>query len=129
MRLYLSAVVAFVISCSLPANAELLGAEWINEAELKKQSAFARQHNLLLTELRCRFAEGVENPGRSNVIFRADFTRTETAQPWGWTFDANAPLEGPERQARSAGFEIAYEDYFEISGVTWVRCRVWRLPQ
>lgn len=110
------------------ANAELLGKEWITEAEVKKQSAFARKHGLILNELRCRFQEGVENPGRGDVIFRADFGQVEQPIGWGWTFDANAPLAGPEQQARAAGFEVAYEDYFEISGVTWVRCKVWHQP-
>ncbi len=122
----------FVVTCLFAictsVQAELLGAEWIDEAELKKQSNFARQHGLQLNKLSCRFAEGVENPGRSDVIFRADFTQPNTPQPWGWTFDANATLEGPERQARSAGFSVVYEDYYEISGVTWVRCRVWHRP-
>ena len=128
MRTRLLAIFGMFLGFCVPLNAELLGAEWIDEAELKKQSAFARQHGLLLVKLVCRFANGVKNPGREDVIFRADFSQTESPQPWGWTFDANAPLEAPEKQARSAGFEVAHEDYFEISGVTWVRCKVWHRP-
>lgn len=112
-----------------PAGAGLLGEEWITEAEVKKQSAFARQNNLILNELRCKFKEGVDSPGRGDVLFRADFEIASRPIGWGWTFDANAPLAGPEQQARAAGFEVAYEDYFEISGVTWVRCKVWHQPQ
>lgn len=111
------------------ASAELLGREWITEAEVKKQSAFARQNNLLMKELKCKFKEGVESPGRGDVLFRADFEQSTRPVGWGWTFDANAPLIGPEQQAISAGFEVAYEHYFEISGVTWVRCKVWHLAQ
>ena len=108
-----------------PATSELLGKEWIPEAEVKKQSAFARQHNLVLVGLNCRFREGVENPGRDDVLFRADFERFENPIGWGWTFDANAPNRAVEEQARSGGFSVAAEDYFEITGVTWVRCKVW----
>ena len=110
------------------AGAELLGKEWITEAELKRQSAFARKNRLLLADLQCKFREGVENPGRADVIFRADFELVDRPVGWGWTFDANAEMEGPEAQARAAGMELASEDYFEISGVTWVRCRVWQQP-
>ncbi len=112
-----------------PATAELLGEEWITEAEMKKQSAFARQHNLLLVGLNCKFKEGIENPGREDVVFRADFEQVFPAQAWGWTFDANARIRGPEKRAEAAGFVVAAEDYFEISGVTWVRCKVWHRPQ
>lgn len=111
-------------------QAELLGEEWINEAEMKRQSAFARQHNLLLVGLNCKFNEDVESPGRSDVLFRADFKMIDQPIGWGWTFDANAPLRGPEAQAKAAGFVVAAEDYFELTGVTWVRCKVWhRQPQ
>lgn len=119
----------FMVFAAQSASAELLGAEWITEAEMKHQSSFARRHNLLLVGLNCKFREGAENPGRDDVLFRADFEQVFPAQAWGWTFDANAELPGPERRARSAGFEVAAEDYFEISGVTWVRCKVWHRPQ
>jgi hypothetical protein len=95
---------------------------------MKKQSAFARQNNLLLNSLRCKFNETVENPSRSDVLFRADFERPPTPQAWGWTFEANAPLKGPEQQALAAGFVVASEEYFEVTGVTWVRCKVWHRP-
>ena len=110
------------------SNAELLGEEWIDEAEMKKQSNFARKHRLLLTSLNCKFKDGVENPGRSDVIFRAEFEQPENPIGWGWTFDANAPNRAAEQQAKNAGFELATEDYFEITGVTWVRCKVWHRP-
>ncbi|MEO1141656.1 MAG: hypothetical protein AAFW66_04840 [Pseudomonadota bacterium] len=110
------------------SNAELLGEEWIDEAEMKKQSNFARKHRLLLTRLNCKFKEGIENPGRSDVIFRAEFEQPQSPIGWGWTFDANAPNRAAEQQAKSAGFELATEDYFEITGVTWVRCKVWHRP-
>ena len=126
---YLVAVVMILSAPINRASAEFLSKEWIKEAELKKQSAFARQHNLQLIKLSCRFPADVDNPGRSDVIFRAEFKQSESPQPWGWTFDANAPLRGPEEQAKSAGFTVAHEDYFEISGVTWVRCKVWHRPE
>lgn len=116
------------ILSATPSSAALLGDEWITEAEMKKQSAFARQNNLLLNSLRCKFDETVENPGRSDVLFRADFERPQTPQAWGWTFEANAPLKGPEQQAKAAGFIVASEEYFEVTGVTWVRCKVWHRP-
>jgi len=109
----------------LNANAELLGEEWINEAMMKKQSAFARQHNLVVTDLKCKFREGVENPGRKDVLFRADFIQTQMPVPWGWTFDANAPNLAAEENAKKAGFVVAGEDYYELTGVTWVRCKLW----
>ena len=101
---------------------------WITEAEMKQRSAFARQNRLMLVGLNCKFREGIENPGREHVLFKADFEQVSTPLPWGWTFDANQALPGPENQARAAGFEVATEDYFEITGVTWVRCRVWHRP-
>ena len=107
----------------------LLGDEWISEAELKRQSAFARSNSLLLSSLQCRFREGVSNPQRKDVIFRAEFEQTSNPVAWGWTYDANAPIPGAEENARAAGLVIASEDYFEISGVTWVRCRIWQRPQ
>ena len=111
------------------ARGQLLGKEWIDEAEMKRQSHFARQNNLVLVRLGCRFKKGVADPGRDDVIFRAEFEQTALPVGWGWTFDANAPLRGPEEQAKAAGFQLASEDYFEISGVTWVRCKVWhRFP-
>ncbi len=129
-RICFASVVCAALGAAMhPVSAGLLGEEWITEAEVKKQSAFARKNNLILNELRCKFREGVENPGREDVIFRADFEISPWPIGWGWTFDANAPLVGPEQQARAAGFEVAYEDYFEISGVTWVRCKVWHQPQ
>jgi len=128
MRFRLLLVSLILVLISFPANSELLGKEWISEAEMKRQSNFARQHSLALMELRCKFREGVENPGRQHVLFRADFSQVQPAIAWGWTFDANAPQNGPEQQAKDAGFELASEDYFEISGVTWVRCKVWHRP-
>lgn len=122
------ALIFCALFVSTPSYAELLGAEWITEAEMKKQSAFARQNNLLLKSLRCKFNEAVENPGRSDVLFRADFEVPPVPQAWGWTFDANAPLKGPEQQAKAAGFEVVSEEYFELTGVTWVRCKVWHRP-
>ena len=106
----------------------LPGPEWITEAEMKKQSAFARKNNLLLVNLNCKFREDVSNPGRPDVLFRAEFELVRQPTAWGWTFDANVPQEGPEKQAQQAGFEMAQENYFEISGVTWVRCKVWHRP-
>jgi len=130
MKLVKQTIAACVILLSAQTtSAELLGAEWITEAEMKKQSGFARQHSLLLVNLNCRFKEGVENPGREDVVFRADFEQVIPAQAWGWTFDANARIRGPEKRAEEAGFAVASEDYFEISGVTWVRCKVWHRPQ
>lgn len=107
------------------AYADFLGEEWITEAEMKKQSAFARRHGLLLTELNCKFDTNVESPTRKDVLFRAIFQQTDNLIGWGWTFEANAPLKGPEAQAEQAGCEVASEDYFEVTGVTWVRCKVW----
>ncbi|MEM7214799.1 MAG: hypothetical protein AAF423_04585 [Pseudomonadota bacterium] len=111
-----------------PVQAELLGKEWITEAEMKKQSAFARQHSLVLVGLNCRFRDGVESPGREDVIFRAEFEQVIPPIGWGWTFDANAPNRAVEEQARNGGFSVATEDYFEMTGVTWVRCKVWHRP-
>lgn len=123
LRFLLLISILFIVS---PAWAELLGKEWISEAELKKQSAFARNNGLVLAELKCRFRENVENPGRGDVIFRADFKIADRPVPWGWTFDANAVNQGPENQARAAGLSIASEDYFEVSSGVWVLCRVWQ---
>lgn len=129
MRIVLiSVMMATVLTGMTPAKAGLLGEEWISEAEMKRQSAFARKNRLVLMDLQCRFREGAESPGRDDVEFRADFEQSNVPVAWGWTFDANAALPGPEKQARAAGLEIASEDYFEISGVTWVRCRVWKHP-
>lgn len=111
------------------ARAQYLGDEWITEAEMKKQSAFARKHGLLLKELRCKFDTAVESPQRKDVLFSAIFIPVAQPVGWGWTFDANAPLKGPEEQAKAAGFEMVSEDYFELSGVTWVRCKIWHRPQ
>ncbi len=122
----LTAIAAFFfVTIVYPAGAELLGEEWINEAEMKLQSHFARQNNLLLVGLNCKFREGVENPGRSDVLFRADFEIPQRPVGWGWTFDANVENTAAETRARNAGFVMATEDLFEISGVTWVRCKVW----
>lgn len=121
---------AFVSSLiSIPAYAQFLGDEWISEAEMKKQSAFARRNGLVLRELKCKFDVEIENPGRKDVLFSAIFKQTDVPFGWGWTFDANAPLKGPEEQAKAAGFVLASEDYFELTGVTWVRCRIWHRPQ
>ena len=128
MRSLKCALVFCATLLATPSHAELLGAEWITEAEMKKQSAFARQNNLLLNSLRCKFDETVANPGRGDVLFRADFEIPPTPQAWGWTFEANAPLKGPEQQAKAAGFVVASEEYFEVTGVTWVRCKVWHRP-
>ncbi|KAG1700402.1 Disulfide-bond oxidoreductase YfcG [Nymphon striatum] len=94
---------------------ELLGDEWIPEKEMKRQSAFAREHNLLLVGLRCKFNEAVKNPGREDVLFRADFKILDRPEAWGWTFEANATLRGPEQQAKAAGFVVASEEYFEAN--------------
>ena len=128
MKLLLNFLVAVFLVANTPVHAELLGDEWITESEMKRQSAFAREHNLLLVSLRCKFNEEIKNPGRSGVLFRADFKIVNRPEAWGWTFDANAPLRGPEQQAKSAGFVVASEDYFELTGVTWVRCKVWHRP-
>jgi len=128
MRSFKSLIILFALLITMPSHAELLGEEWIAEAEMKKQSAFARENNLLLNSLRCKFDETVANPGRGDVLFRADFEIPPTPQAWGWTFEANAPLKGPEQQAKAAGFEVASEEYFELTGVTWVRCKVWHRP-
>lgn len=113
----------------LPVGPSAADAEnWISEAEMKQRSVLARQQQLMLVGLNCKFQEGVESPGRQHVLFKADFQQVSTPLPWGWTFDANAELPGPENQARAAGFEVASEDYYEISGITWVRCRVWHRP-
>lgn len=118
-------VFSIFMASVVSSHADLLGAEWIDEAEMKKQSNFARANNLLLDSLRCKFREGVENPGRDDVEFRADFSIPPAPTPWGWTFEANAPNPGAEKQAKQAGFVVAYEDYYEITGVTWVKCKVW----
>ena len=128
MKILKSFFTSLLILTSTPVQAELLGEEWITEAEMKKQSAFARQNRLLLVGLNCKFNEEIKDPQRNDVLFRADFKLVETPQAWGWTFDANAPLRGPEEQAKSAGFVVATEDYFELTGVTWVRCKVWHRP-
>ena len=128
MKFLISLFATVFLVVSVPAHAELLGDEWITEKEMKRQSAFAREHNLLLVGLRCKFNEEIKNPGRSDVLFRADFKIVDRPEAWGWTFDANAELRQPEQQAKSAGFVMASEDYFELTGVTWVRCKVWRRP-
>ena len=128
-RTYTILLSVLVVMTGSIANAELLGEEWISEADVKKQSAFARNNGLILNKLGCKFREGVENPGREDVIFRADFDFAKAPIGWGWTFDANAPLLGPEKQARAAGLEVVHEEYSEISGVTWVRCKVWHQTQ
>ncbi len=128
MKVILSLLASFFLLANTFAHAELLGDEWITEKEMKRQSAFAREHNLLLIGLRCKFKEEVESPGRGDVLFRADFKILNRPEAWGWTFDANAPLRGPEQQAKSAGFVVASEEYFELTGVTWVRCKVWHRP-
>ena len=128
MRRFFTLALTALLATSQPAFSQLsLADEWVNEADMKKQSRFAQRHNLLLVSLSCKF-DDTENPGRENVLFKPLFEVVDTPTPWGWTFDANAPLPGPEIQARQAGFEIASEDYFEVSGVTWVRCRVWHRP-
>jgi hypothetical protein len=108
---------------------QLLGKEWVNEEEMKRQSAFARSNSLLLVGLNCKFDESAKAPGRDDVLFRAEFEQVTPARAWGWTMDANVEQQGPEQQAKAAGFEMASEDYFEISGVTWVRCKIWHRPQ
>lgn len=128
MRYVLSFITVLFLLTNSPANARLLGDEWISEKEMKRQSAFARKHNFLLIGLRCKFDETVKNPGREDVLFRADFEIPPRPEAWGWTFEANAPLKGPEQQAKAAGFVVASEEYFEKTGVTWVRCKVWRRP-
>ena len=128
MKILKSFFASLLILTSTPVQAELLGEEWITEAEMKKQSAFARQNRLLLVGLNCKFNEEIKDPQRNDVLFRADFKLVETPQAWGWTFDANAQLRGPEEQSKSAGFVVATEDYFELTGVTWVRCKVWHRP-
>lgn len=126
MNHWIKLLCLFGLMCGVnPANSEILGKEWIAEAEMKRQSAFARGNGMVLTALNCRFLKGVENPGRSDVVFRAEFEAVDAPYGWGWTFDANAPNRAVEEQARSAGFKMASEDYYEISGVTWVRCKVW----
>jgi len=133
IKLKFLALLLFTIATASPASkamADFLGDEWITEAEMKKQSDFARKHGLLLTELGCKFNEKKQDPGREDVLFRAIFKQTDSpAIGWGWTFDANAPLRGPEEQAKRAGFVVASENYFELTGVTWVRCKVWHRPQ
>ncbi len=119
-------VSGFLVS---PAQSEFLGDEWISEQEMQRQSRFARRHNLVLADLQCKFHENIEAPGREHVLFRADFMRPPAPVAWGWTFEANGPNPLPEEQARKAGFEVVGEDYYEITGVTWVRCKLWhRLP-
>ncbi len=129
MKTFVSFFALALLLWSNVAQAELLGDEWITEKEMKRQSAFAREHNLLLVDLRCKFNESVKNPGRSDVLFRADFKILNRPEAWGWTFEANAPFKGPEQQARAAGFVVASEEYFEVTGVTWVRCKVWHRPR
>ncbi len=126
MRYISLVLVTLFLLADTSAQAELLGEEWITEKTMKFQSKFAREHNLLLKELRCKFDESVKNPGRGDVLFRADFEIPQRPTAWGWTFEANAPFKGPEQQAKAAGFEVASEEYFEVTGVTWVRCKVWR---
>lgn len=128
MKTLISLLTVFFLFSNVSSQAELLGDEWITESEMKKQSNFARNNNLLLVNLRCKFNENVENPGRGDVLFRAEFEIPERPEAWGWTFDANAPLKGPEEQAKAAGFVVASEEYFELTGVTWVRCKVWHRP-
>jgi len=125
---FLCLLAVFFLVSNVSSHAGLLGDEWITESEMKKQSNFARQNNLLLVNLRCKFNEDITNPGRGDVLFRAEFEIPKTPQAWGWTFDANAPLKGPEEQAKAAGFIVASEEYFELTGVTWVRCKVWHRP-
>ncbi len=58
------------------ANAELLGDEWIPEKEMKRQSAFAREHNLLLVGLRCKFNEAVK------TLEEKMFYSEQTSKSW-----------------------------------------------
>lgn len=125
LKIFTTGLLGFglVVHAGFPAAAEL-GPDWITEAEMKRLSNKARTTGQVLTGLACRFEE-VENPGRANVRFKPVFEPSASPVPWGWTFDANAPNRAIEQQARSQGFYAAAEDYYEISGVTWVRCKVW----
>ena len=120
--------VCFLLFTLVLGSGEAAAEKWITEAQMKQLSAKARNYQLMLTQLSCRFQADVDTPGREHVLFKPVFEQVAEVTPWGWTFDANQALPGPEKQARDAGFEIASEDYYEITGVTWVRCRVWHRP-
>lgn len=94
---------------------------------MKALSQSARNDGRVLTKLSCLF-EDVENPARENVRFKPVFETSSGQVPWGWTYEANAANPAAEAPARNAGFEVASEEYFEISGLTWVRCKVWHRP-
>ena len=109
------------------AFAETKEGVWVTEAQMKQLSRSAQHEGLLLTRLGCKFAD-VENPQRKDVLLQPEFKETERPIAWGWTFTANAPDEAGEAPAKAAGFEVASEEYYEVTGVTWVRCKVWYRP-
>ena len=104
-----------------------LDRQWLTEAEMKKVSHMARGQPVVLSSLKCRFAD-VPDPERSDVRFLPEFKEIQSPTPWGWTYEANAPNPAAEQPAKNAGFEVISEDFFEVTGVTWVRCKVWQRP-
>jgi len=114
-----------MLGISSHAHALKLGDGWVDEKQMNFLVAQALKQQHVLTKLNCRFTHD-NNPGREDVRFRPFFEQTNEPVAWGWTFDANAPNRAGEQQARDAGFKVFAEDYFEITGVTWVRCKIWR---
>ncbi len=104
-----------------------LDQQWLTEAEMKQVSHMARGQPVVLSSLRCRFAD-VPDPERGDVRFLPEFKEIQTPTPWGWTYEANAPNPAAEQPAINAGFEVVSEDFFEVTGITWVRCKVWQRP-
>jgi len=100
---------------------------WLTETQMKALSNMARRQPVILAGLSCRFAD-IENPAREHVRFQPRFEPVDQPRAWGWTFTANGEDGIGEGPALQAGFQPVSEDLFEISGVTWVRCKVWHRP-
>lgn len=122
MKLILLSVLLEFFSSS--SNALDLSDGWVDEKQLEFLVSKAIEQQLVMTKLNCRFAHD-NDPGRDDVRFKPFFEPAQEPIPWGWTFDANAPNRATEEQALKAGFKVFAEDYFEITGVTWVRCKIW----
>ena len=110
-----------------PASAQDENGKWVTEKQMKQLSRSAQHEGLLLTRLGCKFAK-VPDPKREDVLFVPEFVEVDQPTPWGWTYAANSPNEADEGPAKAAGFEVASEEYYEVTGVTWVRCKVWYRP-
>jgi len=121
-----SVLAAFLLLfITIPSHALELTEGWVDEKQMNFLVSQALKQQRVLTKLNCRFTHE-NDPGREDVRFKPFFEQTAEPVAWGWTFDANAPNRVAETQARDAGFKVHSEDYYEITGVTWVRCKIWR---